>query len=326
MSILTLTETALHAIDHAASKAGQGIFKPRPSLMIFIFHGLFMDREEIQKNLIDPQQSVTVEDFRKFAEYFHCRKFNFVSPEDVLKGLDPGRNHIMITFDDGYYNNSRALPVLNEFNIPAVFFITTNNVRDNACFWWDVIYRENLKKGVNVGKISVKERMLKKKTADQIEKHIINKYGRDSFKPVSDVDRPFTASELKEFSKNKYVFLGNHTSDHAILTGYPPGQIHTQIWEAQSYLHNITGKWPDIISYPNGNFSPEVIRISKELGLQLGVTLEEKKNFLPLDKNGTTELGRFFLLGNKDITRQCDILCSNIMLYIRLKNLLKHLL
>ncbi|MFA5362081.1 MAG: polysaccharide deacetylase family protein [Candidatus Omnitrophota bacterium] len=326
MNSRTVTKTAIHALDHAASKAGIKLCKPKPSLMIFVFHGLFIDRAEINENLIDPQQGVTVDDFREFVKYFHRRQYAFVSPEDILKGLDAGKNHIMVTFDDGYYNNTRALPIMNEFKVPAVFFITTNNVKHNVCFWWDVVYRENFKKGIRINRIAAAERLLKKKTADEIKTYVLTKYGREAFKPAGDTDRPFTPEELKEFSKQDFVSLGNHTSDHTILTGYPSGQIRTRIREAQSYLHQLTGKYPDIISYPNGDHSPEVIEISRELGLPLGVTLEEKKNLLPLEIKNKTALGRFFLLGNKDIHRQCDILCADVMLYIRLKNILREFL
>jgi peptidoglycan/xylan/chitin deacetylase (PgdA/CDA1 family) len=294
--------------------------------MIFVFHGLFLDRAEIKRNLIDPQQGVTVDDLRCFVKYFLDRKYTFVSPKDILKELDPAQNHVMITFDDGYYNNTRALPVLREYKIPAVFFITTNNVRDNACFWWDVVYRENLKRGTGVKQIGAEDRLLKKGTAMEIEQYLIARFGRKSFQPLGDTDRPFTPGELKEFSKEEFVHLGNHTSDHAILTSYTAGQIHTQIWEAQSYLHQITGAWPEIISYPNGNFSTEVLQVAKELNLPLGVTLEEKRNPLPLTPAATQKMGRFFLLGSRDIHQQLDILTANLTLHLRLKTLLKPLL
>ena len=41
----------------------------------------------------------------------------------------------MLTFDDGYYNNHLALPVLEEFDVPALFFISTNHVKQQKCFW-----------------------------------------------------------------------------------------------------------------------------------------------------------------------------------------------
>ena len=64
---------------------------------------------------------MTVEKFRQFIDYYVKHDYIFVSLNDIQNGLDPGKNHILITFDDGYYNNNLALPILKEYNIPALF-------------------------------------------------------------------------------------------------------------------------------------------------------------------------------------------------------------
>ena len=51
----------------------------------------------------------------------------------------------ILTFDDGYFNNSLILPILEEFGVPALF-IATDNIRENKCFWWDVHYRERVRR------------------------------------------------------------------------------------------------------------------------------------------------------------------------------------
>src|ERR1035437_6373861 len=46
------------------------------------------------------------------------------------------KNGIMLTFDDGAINNfNYALPVLNEFNIKAYFFMLENQVRRKQLIW-----------------------------------------------------------------------------------------------------------------------------------------------------------------------------------------------
>ena len=51
----------------------------------------------------------------------------------------------------------------------------------------------------------------------KIKKYIKNKFGENSLIPKSNIDRPFTPLELKEFCSNKYVTIGNHTLDHTNL-------------------------------------------------------------------------------------------------------------
>ncbi|MBF0490299.1 MAG: polysaccharide deacetylase family protein [Candidatus Omnitrophica bacterium] len=49
---------------------------------------------------------------------------------------------ISITFDDGYSDNFKfAQPILNKYDIPATFFITTGAINSKEEFWWDEIGR-----------------------------------------------------------------------------------------------------------------------------------------------------------------------------------------
>ncbi len=301
------------------------LFKEKNSLILFNFHGLFNNKKEIKKNLVDPQTWITIDQFKQFIKYYSKHNYTFVSPNDILQGLNNDNKYIMITFDDGYYNNIYALPILRKYHIPALFFISTNHVKQNKCFWWDVLYRERIKLEASKKEILNEKNQLKTKTSEEIEQYLIKKFGEEAFKPKSTIDRPFTNSELKEFSKNKYVYLGNHTSNHAILTNYPLNEIKSQIIEAQKFIYEVTGTTPKTLSYPNGNYSDEIIKISKELGIQIGITIEYKKNKLPINyqTNGFINLGRFDPSGSKNIINQCKMFRSDILLYPRVLNLLK---
>jgi peptidoglycan/xylan/chitin deacetylase (PgdA/CDA1 family) len=310
--------------DSIISKIFFSFFQEKNSLIIFLFHGLFKNEQEKNLNLVDPQTWIMVEDFKKFVEYYLDKNYKFVSPNDILKGLIANRKYAMITFDDGYYNNQYTLPILKKYKIPATFFISTNQVKNNRCFWWDVLYREMNKQGYSIRQIKNKQNWLKTKSNKEIEKYLIGEFGAESFHPKNDIDRPFSPAELKEFSKDNYVFLGNHTSDHSILTNYNFDSIKSQLISCQKYLQDITGNIPIIISYPNGSYSSDIINISKEIGLKLGITTYYKKNYLPIDLKSTDcmSLGRFDLSGNSDILKHCEMYRSDTTLYSKIWNLL----
>ena len=303
--------------DQVLSQLYLTFFQESNSLITFLFHGLFDSEKEISLNLADPQQGITVEHFRQFVEYYLDHDYTFISPNDILNGLDNHRKYILITFDDGRFNNQRALPILREYRVPAVFFISTNYVKYNKCFWPDVLYKGRIRQGMSIEDIWREVGQLKSKASEEIEKYLTDIFGQRALKPISDIDRPFTPSELKEFSKEKYVFLGNHTSGHPILTNCSLTEIKSQILSAQNTIYDITRITPIIISYPWGSYSNEVIRISKEIGLKLGLTVDFKKNHLPLDCQGNDfmRLGRFVLWGNSQLIKQCEVLRSDIVLY-----------
>lgn len=300
----------------------------KKSLITILFHGLFKNKKEIEKNNVHPQQAITVDIFRQFVEYFLDHKYFFISPQDILQGLTTDKNYVLITFDDGYYNNHLSLSILKEYQIPAIFFISTDHVTQNKCFWWDVIFRERLKIGSAVEKIEKEIQLQLHKKNTEIEEYIKKNINSYALNPLSDIDRPFTTSELRQFAKEKVVFLGNHTCGHAILTNYSPSEIRSEIYGAQKTLSKITGKTPMMIAYPNGNYSENVLFISKECGLKQGITLNRGKNYLPIETNDYKSflLNRYILWGDSDISKQCDLFRSDIqMLKLRLKNSLKKL-
>src|SRR6185437_1261239 len=188
-----------HATDDIIARAYLALFRERGGLRAFLFHSLFRDEREIALHQVDPLQRTTVAQLRAFVEYYLGHGYRFVGPDDVLRGLEPEGKYALISFDDGYFNNTLALPILREYGVPAVFFISTNHVRENKCFWWDVLYRERHAEGAADRQIYRECVGMKRKTTEQIEEELMRRFGDDAFRPRGDIDRPFTPAELREF-------------------------------------------------------------------------------------------------------------------------------
>lgn len=314
------------AIDRKITPAVLKVIGEKPKLISFYFHGIFSDEVELNANIADPQQRFTIKDFKRFFEYFLKNKYKFVSPDDIPDGLDTSSKNILMTFDDGYYSNKLILPLLNEYNIPAMFFISTNHIKFNKAFWADIVFRYRKKQGLSNNKILEEQLFLKTKKHDFIDEYLIKNFGIESLKPIGDVDRTFTPAELKLFSKEKFVSIGNHTTDHAVLTNYETEEARSQIVQAQKDLFEMTGKTPDYISFPNGNHNDAVVCLAEEAGLSLGLTTIHSKNYLPIKKTskGITLINRFtFMMGEKFEERlnfiRSDYKLLNAYLYMRMK-------
>jgi peptidoglycan/xylan/chitin deacetylase (PgdA/CDA1 family) len=253
-------------------------------------------------------------------EYYLAAGYRFVGVDDLLRGrIDPGGRYVVLTFDDGYYNNRLALPILEQYAVPAMFFISTDHVLQQKCYWWDVLYRELIARGASRKDAYEAAAGMKHLRTEETERQIAERYGPGAFRPRGEIDRPFTAGELREFARSPLVHLGNHTAGHAILTNYTSDEQRDQIARGQQALQEITGQAPTTIAYPNGGFDESVVRTCRELGLRAAFTVRPHKFRLPLPHNGDTgdwfRLGRFCPHGNAPMLVQCRTCRSDVSLY-----------
>jgi peptidoglycan/xylan/chitin deacetylase (PgdA/CDA1 family) len=307
----------VRTVDCLIAPAFLGLLGDGGGLLAFLFHSLFRNEREIALNHVDPLQHTTVEQFRAFVEYYLEHGYQFIGLDDLLGGLRPSGKYALISFDDGYFNNALALPVLDDHRIPAVFFISSDHVSQNKCFWWDVLYRERIAQGATPAQVYGEGRRLKTLSTERIERKLVAAFGAKAFQPRGDIDRPFAPEELRALARVPSVRLGNHTANHAILTNYSPDEVQAQIARAQESLTAMTGVRPCAIAYPNGSWSEQVERICAELGLRIGFTVRPSKNTLPIDPHSpsTLRLGRFAPHHEIPITVQCQTYRSDVLLY-----------
>ena len=68
----------------------------------------------------------------------------------------------------------------------------------------------------------------------------------------------------------------------------------------------------ETVSYPNGNYNADTLRVASELGFEYGVTVDKRKNYLPLREEDKLSLGRFVIWGKMPLKMQCDIFRSDM--------------
>ena len=319
--MIHIIQEMVRVTDEIVAKAYLSMFQERNALIGFLFHSLFRDESEIARKWVDPLQETTVDQFRSLIAYYLDRGYTFVSPDDILKGLDPHRKYGILTFDDGYSSNALALSVLEEFDVPALFFITPRNVIEQKCYWWDVLYRELSAQGESAGRIRGQALGMKSLRTEEMEARLKARFGADAFRPRGDIDRPFNVDELRELASHRLVHIGNHTANHAILTNYSPEEARAQIAEAQETLREITGTSPIAIAYPNGACDDEIVKICNEIGLRLGFTTQPQKSRFPLalGPNGAMRLGRFMPMGDRPQEGQYQRIRSDLVVYSLLR-------
>lgn len=290
----------LECVDRSIAQLGRPFFRSN-TLTILLLHAISSGNKDVSGQGLDPVQVVTVQDLEKLLECCRQHGVTFVSPDDIERGRTPRRS-VLLTFDDGYFNNHLAFDVLRRQDVPCVVFVSTAHIESGMKFWWDVIHTERLRQGRSLQEISQEKSMLKGRPYYDIARYIDDTFGRDSWHPIGDLDRPMSRQELTALAGQPLITIGNHTAHHAILTTLSPDEVRAEIDEAEEFIASITGARSGIISYPNGNCSPGVRDIASQLGMRLGITVRRRNNRLPVcTGQNALRLSRFVISCNQDI-------------------------
>lgn len=322
----------LKNLNYFLSEKYVDLFRYNPYIQTILIHKIFRNREELIPKNGDPLEGIDKNQFETFIKFFSKRNVQFINEEDILLGkLNPEKHYIYLTFDDGYYNNFFCLDILEKYKVKATFMISTNHVKYEKAFWWDVMYREIRNKKTNKPirylntQINVKNKMLYNMKWQDQENFILNNFGINSLIPNNDLDRPMNQSELKLFASHPYVTLGNHTDNHINMTLYNEKEIAESIQSAEEFLSKVTQQHINTISYPHGFCNNSTFQTMSDLGYKIGVTVEKGKNNvseLATNKSNLLKLKRSVLSGYSDIEEQCRIIHTNFSLYSKIKKIL----
>ncbi len=299
----------------------------RPGYLItFFIHGLFLDEHEVDLDLCYPQQRITLQHLETAIVSFQRAGYRFISPSEILQGLDSTRRYCLLTFDDGYYNNRRALGLLEKYDVPAIFFVPAELVEKGHGFWWDQLYRFRRSQGVSSAEVCSEISRRAQGRTCEIEQDVLRLTGAATFAPVGDTDRSFTPEELRQFASHPKVHIGNHGYGHEFLTYYSTKEATERLWKAQQVLKSITGKAPVSIAYPVGGYSAELIAGAMEMGLKLGfTTVPTKADVRQLaDPRNRMRIGRFVLENHPGILAQSIRMRSDLLIHYRYERLVKN--
>ena len=240
------------------------------------FHSIHEAKDDKKlSNYLNPKSSISKKKLEEFIEFFLKIDVKFINSKD-LRDNNLSNINIMLTFDDGYFNNYLLIDIVDKYDIPVEIFISTQYVEQEKLFWWDVIY--NCNKDPEFYKNMIHGEILK--------------LSENNFKPkmFSDINRPFTVTELIEVSKNKNILIGNHTDSHMICNNINITEFIDDVSLAQAKLSNWLEYNPYSFAFPNGESKDSVYKKLSNLGLNYNFGLYpnyflekelKKKYFLP---------------------------------------------
>lgn len=216
--------------------------------------------------------------------------FNVLPLREAIDMLGTGRmppRAVAITFDDGYRSvHDLALPILQEFKLPATVFVTSGYV-GGGNMWNDRIIetvqslpsRELDLRDMGLAVYSLASLEQRQQTVDQLTeatKYLPPQSRLDLIRRLElmvgeDLDHSLMLTpEMVVNLDRAGIEIGAHTVSHPILTSLQDDAARREIENGKRELEQIIGKPVQLFAYPNGkagkDYDERHTRMAREAG------------------------------------------------------------
>ena len=231
--------------------------------------------------------------FEKILKWFLNKGYTFISVKELESIIYKQLNHnkcVFISFDDGWKGNLDLIESIEKFKVPVTLFIVTEPVVEGN-YWWEYILIDGQQKYSGIANLEDFKRLEENAFNEKI----------DTLKHKYQLNRScINLEDLKKLGENNYITIGSHTVTHPIMTTI---SYETQMRELLVSKETLS-QWlnQDIVylSYPNGNYNDDTIRIAMENGYRLCFTTNigkiDVKNVNPyiIPRNSLYDNGGYF--------------------------------
>ncbi|HEX9639345.1 MAG TPA: glycosyltransferase [Acidobacteriota bacterium] len=215
---------------------------------VLLFHGVV--RQPYSDFPAAAQPYPTQDQLRSIFGWLRER-FDFLTSRDLMESRKPG---VLLTFDDGLANNhTNVVPVLAEFNAPAVFFVTTQHmIQPND---WLPATRQLLAEHWN---------------------------GRPVPPEVAvDLFDGMSRGQIAELGQHPLVEIGSHSVTHPLLTQCGSDRLRLELEESRRQLQEVSGQPVDLFAYPTGDYDRRVAEAVRAAGYRAAFAMESYRIGLP---------------------------------------------
>jgi peptidoglycan/xylan/chitin deacetylase (PgdA/CDA1 family) len=283
--------------------------KERGVLIPLVFHSLYRDVDELRGGAVDPAYATPLSVLEEVVVELKGAGYSFVRPGDLGHDLDEKGRYAVLTLDDGYANQLRAVDVLDRHEVPATFFLATGPIASGESFWWDVLYRNMVRAGADRRTRHLTMAAYQRLEPTSIRDALVEAFGEDALRPWGDFDRPLSISEVQALGATPLVSLGNHTRSHAVLTALSDEKGRREVLLAQDDIQAWAGYRPECFAYPDGVVDARLGMWAQEVGLTCAFSVAPRRSRLPLALPALN-VGRFQIDPSRRVDRQLQVLRS----------------
>jgi len=174
---------------------------------------------------------------------------------------------VLVTFDDGYRNVATvAVPILERYGIPAVFFACSASINERRLLWYDAMARRGAEADVaRVKRLPFDEwRQIEQQERTRV--------------PDDDALAAMTVADIRRLSANPMFEFGGHTATHPILAAAPESAQREEIENNLRCLAAWTGRRAAAFAYPNGqpgvDYSEVTMQVLRDLAMPIAFTTQ----------------------------------------------------
>lgn len=258
----------------------------KASVQILYYHRILDEKKDFW------QLNTNIDTFREHIKMLSSM-FNIVSFEDDWDNIN--EESICITFDDGYCDNYyNALPILEEYKVPATIFVSTDMLNTGKPMWWDelennIIWCSNTDSVTYMDKVYSLKNLEEKQKAcmeirnslrflePEVRKKLMKNLKNNIYMDMEGTNlcRILKIDELRKLASSEYISIGCHTKSHISLGKISESVILEEVLESKKILESILGYEITNFSYPYGqkeDFSMKSEECLKIAGIKKAVT------------------------------------------------------
>jgi peptidoglycan/xylan/chitin deacetylase (PgdA/CDA1 family) len=258
-------------------------------------------RPDLAPDLVSASPDLFERHLRHLARYYSP-----VGADEVLAAVNgrhglPSRA-VLVTFDDGYRDfGDFAWPLLKQYGIPCVLFVSTAYATDPArLFWWDALWqmvsrsREQRLRLLATDALPLVSEDARwrayviaaewlKRQSEALRRETLMRLPSDLGVQPSLTYGPAVLSwkELQVLARDG-LSVAPHSRTHELLDQVEPGTLRCEVSGARDDVTRQMGSCPPLFAYPNGNFNARAVGALTEAGYQAAFTTVGGLDQLPV--------------------------------------------
>jgi peptidoglycan/xylan/chitin deacetylase (PgdA/CDA1 family) len=275
-------------------------YRRTDSAIILRYHSVGGADESVPIH-IDPSLCVPASAFARQMRFIrqHYTPVSLTQLFEAIQEQRPfPRGAVAITFDDGYRDNySQALPILQEYGLPATFYITAGCVEARDILWTSKLryyfmatrqptlhLRQPTSQNLDLSSPAARQASYAQTVA--LIKSVGRQRGGDEvFQEVEAALQVTNLDPLKnsmlswpeiEAMSRAGMLIGAHTLTHPNLPGLPPEAAEAEVAGSKTLIEERLKISVDHFAYPNGrgvsHFNDTVKEIVRQAGFLTSVT------------------------------------------------------